>query len=206
MKNSLFMISLMCLTFSSFANAGLYKWVDEKGEVHFSDKVPVEASRKAVSEINKQGAVTKTVDPEALAQAKLEFEANTAAREKQEALDKVIREAAAILKKRDKYLLSTYENQQELRTSFESKINLIKGNEAILETQNIVLNKRLTTLKARTLAVKHESKKSELNKKVIRISSTIKQYNKALIQNKEERQKLSKNYKVDIKRYIELTQ
>lgn len=197
---------LTSLLVFSFANAGLYKWVDEKGEVHFSDKVPVAASRKAVSEINKHGAVTKTVDPEALAQARLEFEENTASREKQEALDKVKREELALLKKRDDYLLSTYENKQELITSFESKINMIKGNEAILKTQNTVLSKRLKNLKAQMLTVKQESKKIQLNKRVVKISSTIAQYDKALVQNKEERMKLSKNYEIDIKRYIELTQ
>jgi len=206
MKNNLLIVFLPCLLISSLANAGFYKWVDEKGEVHFSDKVPAAASRKAVSEINKHGTVTKTVDPEALAQARLEFEENTASREKQEALDKAKKEELAVLKKRDDYLLSTYENKQELIASFESKINKIKGNERILETQNKVLNKRLINLKEQTLAVKQESKKIQLNKKVIRISSTIAQYEKALAQNKEERVKLSKNYKIDIKRYVELTQ
>ena len=31
----------VCLCFSSLSTAGIYKWVDENGKVHFSDKKPV---------------------------------------------------------------------------------------------------------------------------------------------------------------------
>ena len=86
MKKILIIASTSLLLVSSLAQAGLYRWVDEKGEVHFSDKVPVAASRKAVSEMGKRGGVKNTVDPEAVALAKLEREKNAEALAEEEAL------------------------------------------------------------------------------------------------------------------------
>jgi hypothetical protein len=184
----------------------MYRWVDEKGEVHFSDNVPVVATRKAVSEINKNGDVKNTVDPEAEALAKLEFEANTVERERLEAIEKDKQEVIATQKKRDDYLLSTYENKGELMTSFITKIKLMKGNAAILEAQNIVLDKKLTILLDRKIATKNKANKESLESKIININNTIEQYKEALKQNEDERTVLSKNYKKDVKRYSELTQ
>lgn len=39
----------------------LYKWVDEKGNVHYSDRVPPEAAKLARSEMNKSGVAVKQV-------------------------------------------------------------------------------------------------------------------------------------------------
>jgi hypothetical protein len=206
MKKIILFASASLLLAASFAQAGMYRWVDEKGEVHFSDKVPVVATRKAVSEINKNGDVKNTVDPEAEALAKLEFEANTVERERLEAIEKDKQEVIATQKKRDDYLLSTYENKGELMTSFITKIKLMKGNAAILEAQNIVLDKKLTILLDRKIATKNKANKESLESKIININNTIEQYKEALKQNEDERTVLSKNYKKDVKRYSELTQ
>ena len=111
MNKILLVASTSILLLSSFSHAGLYRWVNEAGEVHFSDKVPVAASKKAVSKMYKNGVVQRVVDPEAEALAKLEYEANTAERERLKTLKKVELEKLAIIKKRDDYLLSIYENE-----------------------------------------------------------------------------------------------
>jgi len=193
------------LLLSSFAHAGLYRWVDEHGEVHFSDKIPVAASRKAVTQMNKNGVVQKTIDPEADALAKKEHEANSAKREQLALLEKIKQDELAVLKKRDNYLLSTYENKDEITKSFINKINLMKGNAAILDAQTHILEKRLATIEKKHAIVKNQERKDSLQSKIINITDTIRQYKKALMQNKEERVTLSKTYKVDLKRYLELT-
>lgn len=200
MKKILLIASASLLLVSSLAQAGMYRWVDEKGEVHFSDKVPVAASRKAVDEINKRGGVKNTKDPEAEALAKLELEKNAEVIALNEAVKQAKLEKLATLKKRDDYLLSTYENKEEIVKSFKTKIKLMKGNAAILETQNIVLEKRLNKLLSSKGATKNQARK------IVSITKTIEQYKKALQQNEEERVNISKNYQSDIKRFKELTQ
>ncbi len=207
MKKIFLVASASLLLLSSFAQAGLYRWVDDAGEVHFSDKVPVAASRKAVTQMNKNGVVQKTVDPEAEALAKLEYEANAAERERLEALESIELEKSAILKKRDDFLLSTYENKSEITKSFISKIKLMKGNATILDTQTQVLEKRLSAVEKQYSSASRsdDARKDSLQNKMINITDTIGQYKKALMQNEEERIVLSKIYKVDLNRYIELT-
>ena len=200
MKKILIIASTSLLFVSSLAQAGLYRWVDEKGEVHFSDKVPVAASRKAVSEMGKRGGVKNTVDPEAVALAKLKREKNAEALAEEEALKLAEQKKIAELKKHDDYLLSTYENKQEIVKSFKTKIKLLKGNAAILKAQNIVLEKKLNKLLTSKSTIKNQAKK------IVNITKTIEQYKKALQQNEEERLNISKNFQSDIKRYNELTQ
>jgi len=200
MKKILLITSISLLLVSSLAQAGLYRWVDAKGDVHFSDKVPVAASRKAVSEMSKHGGVKNTVDPEANALAKLALEENAEALAKEEAIKQAKQNELARLKKHDDYLLSTYENKEEIVKSFKTKIKLMKGNAAILQTQNIVLEKRLNKLLNSKAAAKNQEKK------IVSITKTIEQYKMALQQNEEERLNISKNYQSDIKRFKELTQ
>jgi hypothetical protein len=44
------------------ARAALYKWVDEKGVVHYTDTLPPEAVDKARTELNNQGVPLKKMD------------------------------------------------------------------------------------------------------------------------------------------------
>jgi len=50
---------------STFSYAGLYRWVDDAGKVHYSDKVPIAISKKAHSELSNNGILKKTIDPQA---------------------------------------------------------------------------------------------------------------------------------------------
>jgi hypothetical protein len=43
--------------------AATYKWTDEKGVVHYTDKIPPEALNKGNVELNKQGVTVKRTDP-----------------------------------------------------------------------------------------------------------------------------------------------
>ena len=45
------------------ARAATYKWVDEKGVVHYTDKMPPEAVNKANVELDKQGMPVKQTEP-----------------------------------------------------------------------------------------------------------------------------------------------
>lgn len=200
MKKILLIASTSLLLVSSLAQAGFYRWVDDKGEVHFSDKVPAAATKKPVSVISKQGGVKKTIDHVADALAKQELEDNAEALAKEAAIKQAILDKMATLKKRDDFLLSTYENKEEIVKSFKTKIKLMKGNASILKAQNTVLEKKLNLLLTSKAATKDQAKK------IVNITKTIEQYKKALQQNDDEKLNISRNYLSDIKRYNELTQ
>lgn len=54
------LLALVCLPF--FAHAGVYKWVDENGNIHFGDRPPAEAVPQSVNVVSQQ---QPEVDPSA---------------------------------------------------------------------------------------------------------------------------------------------
>ena len=193
------LLTAALLLASSFATAGLYRWVDDKGEVHFSDKVPVAASKKAHTKLDKSGSSQKELDPAAKIAKKVELDLLALEKAEEEKINKIVRDKRAEKRKRDQFLLSTYENKGEIVTSFETKIKMLKGNTAILSAHNERLKKKVNTLKS-----KPKNKENEL--KIVNISQTIEQYKEALEGNDIELLSLKTNYKINLRRYSELTQ
>lgn len=188
------------------AHAGLYRWVDDAGNVHFSDKVPAAASKKSHTKLNKSGDVTGQVDPSSKQKA---LELEKAKEKEQEALAKIKRKKAAelaVIQKRDDDLLSTYADETELVRYFESKLKMVEGNSKILEAQKNVLQKKIVKLEDKAIVTKQEKSLKSIAKKIVNINSTLEQYEKALEENDKQILQLSKNYKIDLARFKELTQ
>ena len=193
---------------SSIASAGLYRWVDDKGEVHFSDKVPVAASKKAHTEIDKSGISQRELDPEAKIIKQQELEKLALAKAEEEEINKKIRAKRAKIRKRDHYLLSTYENKDELIKSFKTKIKMLKGNSAILSAHKERLEKKLLALQNKVIkpdATKNTTTTSKLDEQIVNIKNTITQYEKVLLENDKELISLNDSFNVDLKRYLDLT-
>ena len=67
MKAYSFRALLACVICISFfmgmpAQAKLYKWKDENGQIHYGDKIPAKYADKERKELNEQGTVVKKID------------------------------------------------------------------------------------------------------------------------------------------------
>ena len=204
MKKIVVLGSVLLIALS--AQAGLYRWVDDAGNVHFSDKVPVAASKKSHSELNKTGDVTKTVDPSSIQNEKELQEIAANEKAKKQEIQRIKQEALDVVYRRDDYLLATYENEDEIKHSFESKIKMLKGNSRILQAQNNVLNKKIVKLEKKVTTVTHKDTLNTLAGKIVNINKTIVQYRQALEENETQIAKLNADYKTDLNRFLELTQ
>ena len=194
------------LLMASSAQAGMYRWVDENGKVHFSDKVPASASKKAHTKLNKSGDITSQVDPEEKQKA---LEIIAAIKKEKEELAEIRRikaEANAVVQKRDDNLLSTYENEGELVRFYMTKIKMVEGNTKILEAQNNVLMKKIVKLENKASTTEHDETLKNIAKKIVNIKKTLDQYKKALDENDMQIIQLSSSYKANLSRYKELTQ
>ena len=89
------------------ARAATYKWVDEKGVVHYTDKMPPEAVNKGNVELNKQGVPIKKTDP-APTRGAAPREGAEAERQKASAKERTNS------RRRDRALLSTYTSESEI--------------------------------------------------------------------------------------------
>jgi len=187
-------------------HAGLYRWVDDAGNVHFSDKVPAAVSKKSHTKLSKSGDVTGQVDPSSKQKA---LDLKKAKEQEQAELVKIQRTKAAeqaTIQKRDDDLLSTYADETELVRYFESKLKMVEGNSKILEAQKNVLKKKIVKLENKATSTKQEKSLKSITKKILNINNTLEQYNKALEENDKQILQLSRSYKTDLARFKELTQ
>jgi hypothetical protein len=89
------------------ARAATYKWVDDKGVVHYTDHMPPEAVNKGTAELNKQGVTVKKTEPAPTPEQRR-------AKEEEEARQKALAKQQADAARRDRALLSSYTSEAEI--------------------------------------------------------------------------------------------
>jgi hypothetical protein len=87
--------------------AGTYKWTDEQGGVHYSDKAPPEMPAKGATVLDKQGRAVKKIDPPL---APEEIKAKADEQERQRAVAKARDDQA----RKDKALMQSYTSESEI--------------------------------------------------------------------------------------------
>jgi hypothetical protein len=100
--------------------AGTYKWVDDQGVVHYSDKAPPDVPLKGETVLDKQGREVGKVDPPltpAQQRAKAEEE------QRQKALAKAKDDQA----RKDRALMQSYTNEEEIEISRQRSISTIEA-------------------------------------------------------------------------------
>lgn len=124
--NRLLMIILVGLAFSLPAQATMYKWVDDKGKVHYGDTIPPEYAKQGNAQLDKSGVVVKKTNA-ALTPEQIK------ARDEAEAKEKADKAAAAEQQRRDKALLATYTDFKEIDLALQRNLGQvdvqIKSNE-----------------------------------------------------------------------------
>lgn len=92
MRSAATLALLCCLSLP--AQAGLNKWVDENGKVHYSDSPPAGTRVESVRNITGKGQESAPVDYSSKTYSQREAELNKARQQKKEASEKSAREAA----------------------------------------------------------------------------------------------------------------
>ncbi len=92
------------------ARAATYKWVDDQGVVHYTDKMPPEAINKGSIELNKQGVAIKKNDPALTPEQRR-------AREAEEERARQVAKAREEIQRKDRALLQSYTTESEIDLS-----------------------------------------------------------------------------------------
>jgi hypothetical protein len=127
------------------ARAAMYKWVDEKGVVHYTDKMPPEAVDKASVELNKQGVPVKKTD-KALTPEQRQAIAQEAERKRDAA------RAQEEIARRDRALVSSYTSETEID---------LARNRALQTINNVVLSAQAFSEQLNKRKVDVETRKAE---------------------------------------------
>jgi hypothetical protein len=117
------LLCLILLGLASTADAGgLYKWVDENGEVRYTDRMPQSAASKQHQILNDQGVVVSTTEAAKTAEEKAALEKIESERKKILAHEKRQKEAQ---RKKDRALLLTFSSEQELGRAKQERMEVL---------------------------------------------------------------------------------
>ena len=112
------LILMMSTLFVASAQAGLYRWIDENGVVHYGDKVPAKYLKQEHDELNEQGTTVKKHDRAMSA-------AEKADKKREEAERKRLENEKRAQALRDRVLTDTYTTERDLVAARDARLDAI---------------------------------------------------------------------------------
>jgi uncharacterized protein DUF4124 len=147
---SLYVVGLICLFGTHTISAkNMYKWVDEHGNIYFSDQVPPEHIGYRRESLNQKGRVLEVT------QAK-----EQEAQERQlQALRKAQEKIIAAQESHDKVLLSTFRNLEDMQAAQENSLKNLEIQKSVIESNLKRLENQLKAQQKQAAAHERDGKK-----------------------------------------------
>ena len=174
-----------------------YKWVDEKGVIHYGDSVPTEYAQREQHVLNSQGVEVQ----KRMAEMSPTEAAAYAAKQKEEA-DR---------KQHDMFLLSTYPSVKEIENVRDTRLDQINGQISAAQAYIASLTTRVDGLKQRAMMFAPYNTKpgarrvpDDLAEEMVRAMSELRTQNAALAAKRTELNNVVLQFDGDIRRFKEL--
>lgn len=190
------------LMFSTASQAGLYRWVDDAGKVHYGDKIPPAYAQSGHTKLHKNGLTKEKV--ESADERRRKSEVLRIEKERQ-ALLKAKQHEADLQEMRDTQLRSMFSSVDELEMVYQSKLEMADGGIAILKARHKKLSDSLEELEARHERMVNPNDKNMLGIKIDDILDNLNIYQQAITDNQIERKKIQERYTQDLARFVYLT-
>lgn len=178
----------------------LYRWVDENGQVHYGDKVPPQYASQDRDVLNKQGIPVGREEG-------LETPAEARARIEREEREKAAKENA----QRDRMLVTTYQNVEEIEMLRTLRLELVDANIQIqqqsisnLKAKLADQQKRAARFKPINTDAKAQPMPEGLMEDIERTESDLRTQEVNLQRKRDEREALNARFDAEIARYKEL--
>jgi hypothetical protein len=199
---SVLLINAALCVFSNPTNAGqLYKWIDENGQIRYSDRLPADQVRKKHQQLNPQGVVLNTTEA---AKSKAELAAEAAARLKLEKEQAAQARLDELQYQRDQVLLLTFSNEKELGLARNDRIEVLDSviqliNNSLLATQHTL--QRLQTSADENYLSRGKEVPGGLAQKIEHFTRKMEIRNEQLESKMLDREKINEQYEADLARY-----
>ena len=147
MRYALLALSVICLSSPFTAQAKMYKWVDDEGQMHFGDKIPAKYQVKAHEELNEQGVSIRQKEAAKPAEQKAE----------EKRLDEERKKVALVEKKekqRDRILFDTYTTERDLIVARDSRLDAIASQIQLSELIISNSNKKIKSMEKQVAQIK----------------------------------------------------
>jgi hypothetical protein len=180
------------------ARATTYKWVDDKGVVHYTDKMPPDAVNKGSVELNKQGVPVKRIDPDVTPEQRR-------AREAEEERQRQQARANEETGRRDRALLASYTTESEIDLARNRTLATIDAVVQSALAYNEQLSRRRTDLLAKKAAYGDKPVPPSLQSELDGVNAEIARQAELITRKKSESVSATARYDADKQRWRELT-
>ncbi|MGM0564747.1 MAG: DUF4124 domain-containing protein [Pseudomonadota bacterium] len=181
----------------------LYKWVDEDGNVHYSDRMPPDQVTDQHSEIDESGAELRRVD-RARTQEEIEAERSAAEAEaERKAEEKARAEAQA---RKDRILLDTFTTLRDIELLREDRLSAIESNIKLTQTYNEQIADKMarTEQKIERIEKAGNPVPDNLRKQLERSQRQLRENEAYIARQIKDRKALNEQFDRDVARFREL--
>ena len=178
-------------------HAATYKWVDDQGVVHYTDKIPPEAINKGSVELNKQGIPIKKNDPALTPEQ----------RRVREAEDERGRQAAKVreeIQRKDRALLQSYTNESEIDLAKKRALGTIDGQVQSAQAYIATLAKRKVEIAGRVATFGNTPLPPALEREVANVNEELEKQADLIATKRKEVVVVTARYDADKQRWREL--
>lgn len=193
---TLLLICLPLLMVPHLAQAKLYKWVDENGEIHYTDKVPPQAASRGHTELNQRGLTVEQVEAAKTAEELAREEELKRLRSEQESL---LREQKA----KDATLLRTYRTEDEISMTRNGKLASIDAKVNVMLNETKSLKEKLSKLQTEAAAMELSGKKPDesLTEQIDKTRRRIEAAYTEMVRREQEKEVVNADFDRDLARY-----
>jgi hypothetical protein len=179
----------------------VYRWLDEQGDIYFSDQVPPEHIQHSRATLSQTGRVLEVTEQ---AQSKEQIEQENRLQELRRQQEKLI----ASQKVHDKALLSSYHSKEDMLLAIQSKMEVFDKQKDIFEGNIERLTEQLKKQQHEVSVFEsnaQEVPKDLLNERVLS-QTRLTQIQNALRSHLEKQEQIKKVDEADVARFLFLTQ
>jgi chromosome segregation ATPase len=179
------------------AGAGMYKWVDDQGVVHYTDRIPPESVSKGATVLDKQGRSVKTIDPAPTAEQRKATEAEA---ERQRDVAKVNAEQA----RRDRALTQSFTSEAEIDVARARAVSTMEAQLTTIGSYIADMTRRKQDLEKRKAGYGNKPVPASVDAELNSVTEELARQNALLAQKKEALAAVGKKYDADKKRWQEI--
>jgi hypothetical protein len=177
--------------------AGVYKWTDDQGIVHYSDQMPADAVNKGGTVFDKQGRQIKKIDA-TLTPAQVK------AKEAEDERLRLLAKAQEDKSRRDLALMQSYTSEEEIDFARSRALLAVESQLKSAETYIADLTKRQQELRKDKLAYGTKPVPATLDTELTGLDEELARQDKVLAQRRSEITAINAKYESDKLRWREI--
>jgi len=194
------LVIALALAFAALrdAHATTYKWTDDKGVVHYSDKMPADAVNRANVVLDSRGMTTKRTEA-APTPEQLRAKAGDTDKQRQTAREREDQE------RRDRALIASYTRAEEIDLARNRALATIEGQVQSARVYVAQLTKRQQELLEKKIAAGNKGAAPAVERELESIDQELLKTNELVAVKKQEGVAVASRYESDKLRWRELT-